>query len=127
MIHISEGRMSEEFGPQLPTKEKTVSMFKDKNISEKEAIETYTIWLADKQRQCDESLSLYSRLIFNIEVAELLLDANLLDDARDYIDGAWNVIEFEGVDGMYEFDNEEEWGPLREKLVQLSIRLDQEL
>lgn len=60
---------------------------------------------------------------FTIEVAELLIESNMLVHARDYIDAGWNVIEFDGTELMYEADTEEEWLPLRDKLAELDIQI----
>lgn len=112
-----------EFGPKIPTNEEVISSFKE-NGETSESIELYSIWLQNKQRECNESTSLYARLRYNIEVAELLIESNMYADARDYIDGGWNVIEFEGTESMYGADTEEEWLPLRKKLDELDSQID---
>ncbi len=86
MILFSEG------APRGPSKEQVVSLLKDIHTSPAEAIELYALWKDSKQREMDESHSEYSRLKYNIEVAELLVEANLFEDAEDYCNGAWAVV-----------------------------------
>lgn len=86
---------SYEFGPQLPTAQEVIFKFLDvldDKIPMNEAQETYSIWIAEKQREMDESKKHHARLIFNIRVAEVLAESQLFEDAASYCDGAWEIL-----------------------------------
>jgi hypothetical protein len=115
---------SPESGPKIPTKEEVVSMFKEQGET-LEAIKKYTEWFDAKHKEADESQSEYSRLKFNIEVAGLLLEAGMKQDAGEYMDGAWDIVENEvgrvGVENM-----SEELKALEEGLITLGKMFDSE-
>ncbi|MES2985667.1 MAG: hypothetical protein V4686_00900 [Patescibacteria group bacterium] len=81
-----------ESAPRGPSKEQVVAVLKDINTSPKEAQELYMQWIDEKQKEMDESQSEYSRLKYNIDVAELLFEANLIEDALIYCESAWEIV-----------------------------------
>ncbi len=99
-------------------------MFTEGIVPEKEAIETFAIWSAEKQRECDESGGEYSRLKFNVDVAELLDAANLTADAREYCDGAWEILHSEIARAGGEENMSEELRALRDRLVEIHDRAE---
>jgi len=83
-----------EKGPQIPTTEEVISIFKELGETP-ESIEKYTLWFTNKQKEAGESTSEYAILNFNVQVPSLLVEANMMDDAREYCDGVWDIIDNE--------------------------------
>jgi hypothetical protein len=104
-----------ESGPQIPTAEEVISIFKELGETP-ESIEKYDLWFANKQKEADEYLGEYSTLNFNIEVASLLMESGLMDDAREYCDDAWDIVDNE-VSRVGEENMSEELKVLCDKLT----------
>lgn len=81
-----------ESAPNGPRKEHVLASLKNIDASPHEAEALYSEWLEQKQWEMDQSQSEYSSLIYNVTVAELLFEANLIEDAREYCEVAWGII-----------------------------------
>ncbi len=92
MISFYENHSPQEFGPQIPNEEEIISLIKDYGLSSSEATDTLYIWLTNKQKEHNESESVYSQLKFNMEVSNLYLKAGLIDEAYKYCNQAWNYV-----------------------------------
>lgn len=111
----------QESGPQIPTTEEVISIFKEQGETP-ESIEKYGLWFANKQKEAGESPSEYAILNFNIEVASLFVDAGMMDDAREYCDGAWNIVDNE-VGRVGEENMSEELRGLCDKLTDVCDKI----
>ncbi len=106
---------TQESGPQIPTTAEVALAFKELGETP-ESIEKYTLWFANKQKEAGESSNEYPILNFNIEVTSLLVEAGMMDDAREYFEGAWNMVDNE-VGRVGEENMSEELRSLCEKLT----------
>ena len=112
---------TQESGPQIPTAEEVISTFRELGETS-ESIEKYALWFANKQKESYESTGEYSTLNFNIEVASLLVDADMMDYAREYCDGAWDIVDNE-VGRVGEENMSEELKTLCSKLSDVCNKL----
>jgi len=103
-----------EFTPQPPTAIEVIKIFKETGESA-EAIGAYSLWLKEKQKEANESKSPYSRLEMNIDIADLLIESNMLEDAYEYLDGCWEMLENE-LSRFPEGNVPEELASLHQKL-----------
>jgi hypothetical protein len=110
-----------ESGPKIPTAEEVISIFKEQGETP-ESVEKYKLWYTDKQRETSESTSQYAILSFNIEVTSVLLEAGMIDDAREYCDTAWCIVNDE-MNRVNEEEMPEELQVLHDRLVALDDRL----
>lgn len=97
----------QEFGPEVPSRETVVSLLRDPTVEQNEALKAYGLWFEQKQQEARESTSYHANLKFNIEVAELLIDAQLKNEAAMYIEGAWNIIRNEGTQVHFDDESDE--------------------
>jgi len=102
---ISFKRESPEFETPPQSREEVLAALKQEDGIRGEAKYRFTLWLEQKQNEIDASESKHGRLIYNIEAAELLLEAELYAEAKEYSDAATTVVENEigfinTIDGM---------------------------
>ncbi len=107
-------QFEKSFSPEIPTRDEVVQLFKQQGESF-QAVEAYKLWFIQMQKEADESKSTYSRLEFNIEVADLLVDSNLVFDVGEYLFAAYYMIQMEMVKVPE--------GDIPEKLVRLNEKL----
>lgn len=92
MISFHENHKPQEFGPQIPTEDEIISMMKEFGEYSSEAMDTFSIWYLNKERECDESESKYSQLQFNIDVGNFCLKVGMIDKAIESNSQAWNFV-----------------------------------
>ena len=82
----------EESNPNIPTKEEIFGLIKQHGEYSSEAMDAFSIWFKNKQKERDESESIYSPLKFSIEVADFCIDVDFIDEAKKYCDQAWKMM-----------------------------------
>lgn len=113
---------AQELGPEVPSRETVVSLFTNPTVERNEALTAYELWLEQKQNEARESTDYHAYLKFNIEVAELLIDSQLKDEAALYIEDAWTIINNEGTQVHFD-DGSDEYLSLVVRLEMLSSYL----
>ncbi len=107
-------QFEKSFSPEIPNRDEVIQLFKQQGESF-QAVEAYKLWFTQMKKEADESKSTYSRLEFNIEVADLLVDSNLVFDVGEYLFAAYYLIQME----MMKFSEDD----IPEELVRLSEKL----
>lgn len=87
-------KFEDSHNPEIPTREQVIIMFKH-NAESAESINTYDKWLIEKMKSVVESGSEYSRLILNIDAADLLIECGMIEDASAYLSLTWDMMESE--------------------------------
>jgi hypothetical protein len=75
-------------------KEDVIQMFHAEGLTPKSS-ELYEKWILKKMKEAAESESSYSWIVFNLDVADLLIESNLTSDASNYLIDVWLIIQNE--------------------------------
>lgn len=121
MISFHENHIPQEFGPQIPNEEEIVSVMQEYGEFSSEAMDTFSIWYLNKQRECNESNDKYSKLKFNMDVASLFLKAGAIDSARNYCNKAWSFV---NEVKFGENDSTDDFLDMYKDLLELSDKID---
>lgn len=88
-------RLSNESGPQIPSREEVRLALRSPDLAIEEIGRLFGEWQEAKQKEHDESGSEYSRLEYNLDVAELLVEAEMYDEAIEYYEAAAAIMDSE--------------------------------
>lgn len=86
---------SPESGPRTPSREEVLLALKSPEATFEEISRLFGEWQGAKQKEHDESGSEYSRLEYNLDVAELLVEAEMYDEAIEYYEAAAAIMDSE--------------------------------
>ena len=84
-----------EAGPRIPSREEVVLAFKNQEMTLEELCRLFGEWQTAKQKEHDISGSEYSRLEYNLDVAEVLVEAEMYVEAIEYYEAAAWIMDSE--------------------------------
>lgn len=103
-----------EAGPQIASREEVVLAFTNAEVQIEESYRLFGEWLGVKQKEYDVPGKEYGRLEYNLDAAELLIEAEMYGDAFPY---------YEAAEEMLYSERERSGGVTSEELAKLEERV----